>query len=152
MTAQMCVKDKMRSIANKGNRFYTGSLGGGTGKARDGQDEAQDGQDERQDGQEGARDGQDEAQDSKTLKKPCGLHARKCVCMHAPRLCAPRFDRAQAGFQKTDFPDEVSPERLARASLGLKNNNASTFNQRPSSNSYDASAKAWRISLKNHHK
>ena len=37
----------------------------------------------------------------------------------------------RAGFQKVDLPDEVSPERLARASLGLKNNNATTFNHRP---------------------
>ena len=78
----------MRSIANKGSRFYTGCLGGGTGKARDGQDEAQDGQDERQDDQEEAQDGQDEAQIAKIKSHICVYiykrHICVCICFTSP--------------------------------------------------------------------
>ena len=35
--------------------------------------------------------------------------------MHAPALFATIFGRRSSLFYKIDFPDEVSPERLARA-------------------------------------
>jgi len=52
------------------------------------------------------------------LNKPLKQHARKCVCMHARALFARYCDPAQAALEpifKIDFPNGVSPERLARA-------------------------------------
>ena len=59
---------------------------------------------------------------TRTLKQPLKKHERKCVCMHARGLFARRYGsrsgRARAGLgpiSKINFPDGVSPERLARA-------------------------------------